>query len=167
MRESEPELFEAELRRLKPAMPTEELMARLEAEIPAGFSVTQRRAPANVESRFWQVALRCLIPATGVVAVLVAVASLKQTGSSPSGTKKQASAPSPATPALLNADNVEVDQQMVSSFDAVARLPGGEPVRFRCTEWMDEVVLRDSIKGVAVAQRIPRLEIVPVRFETY
>jgi hypothetical protein len=167
MRESEPELFEAELRRLKPAMPTEELMARLEAEIPAGSSVTRRRAPANVESRFWQVALRWLIPATGVVAVLVAVASLKPKGSVPSGTKKQVSAPSLATPALLKADNVEVDQQMVSSFDAVARLPGGEPVRFRCTEWMDEVVLRDSIKGVAVAQRIPRLEIVPVRFETY
>jgi len=167
MRESEPELFEAELRRLKPARPTEELMARLEAEIPAGFSVMQRRAPANVESNFWQAALRWLIPATGVAAVLVAVASLKQTGSIPSGTKKQANAPSLATPALLNADNVEVDQQMVSSFDAVARLPGGEPVRFRCTEWMDEVVLRDSIKGVAVAQRIPRLEIVPVRLETY
>jgi hypothetical protein len=71
-----------------------------------------------------------------------------------------------AQPAL-KADNVEFDQQLVASFDAVARLPSGQPVRFRCREWADAVVLRDSASGIEVEQRTPRLEVVPVSFETY
>jgi hypothetical protein len=67
----------------------------------------------------------------------------------------------------VKADDVRIDQQLVSTFDAVALLPTGEPVRFRCREWMDEVVLRDSRRGVEVARRVPRVEVVPVRFETY
>jgi hypothetical protein len=67
----------------------------------------------------------------------------------------------------LKADNVEIDRQLLTSFDAVARLPGGEPVRFRCREWMDQLVVRDSSRGVVIEQRAPHLEIVPVGFETY
>jgi hypothetical protein len=67
----------------------------------------------------------------------------------------------------IKADDVRIDQQLVSTFDAVAPLPSGEPVRFRCREWMDEVVLRDSRRGVEVTRRVPRVEVVPVRFETY
>ena len=71
-----------------------------------------------------------------------------------------------AEPAL-KADKVELDQQLVASFDAVARLPSGQPVRFRCREWADAVVLSDSASGIVVEQRTPRLEVVPVSFETY
>jgi hypothetical protein len=67
----------------------------------------------------------------------------------------------------MKADDVQIDQQLVSTFDAVAPLPSGEPVRFRCREWLDEVVLRDSKRGVEVARRVPRVEVVPVSFETY
>lgn len=70
-----------------------------------------------------------------------------------------------ATP--LKADSVQIDRQLVASFDAVARLPGGEPIRFRCREWVDEVVLQDKARGLVVEQRAPRLEVIPVRFETY
>ena len=56
---------------------------------------------------------------------------------------------------------------MVASFDAVARLPGGEPVRFRCREWADDVVVRDPARGIVIERRTPRLEVVPVSIETY
>jgi hypothetical protein len=75
--------------------------------------------------------------------------------------------PSAVAEPALKADNVELDQQLVASFDAVARLPSGQPVRFRCREWADAVVMRDSASGIVVEQRTPRLEVVPVSFETY
>ena len=56
---------------------------------------------------------------------------------------------------------------MVALFDAVAQLPNGQPVRFRCREWADEVVLRDPARGIVIERRTPRLEVVPIRFETY
>jgi hypothetical protein len=67
----------------------------------------------------------------------------------------------------LKADSVQIDEQLVGAFDAVGRLPNGEPVRFHCREWMDNVVLRDKTRGVVIEQRTPRVEVVPVRFETY
>jgi hypothetical protein len=67
----------------------------------------------------------------------------------------------------IKADDVEINQELVSSFDTVARLPGGEPVRFRCQKWMDQTVINDKARGLTIEQRTPRLEIVPVRFETY
>ena len=67
----------------------------------------------------------------------------------------------------LKADTVEIAREWVGSFDAVARMPGGEPVRFRCREWTDAVVWRDSAHGIVVEQRTPRLEVVPVSFDTY
>jgi hypothetical protein len=67
----------------------------------------------------------------------------------------------------LKADEVVIDRKLLASFDTVANLPDGEPVRFRCREWVDAVTLRDSGRGVEVEQRTPRLEVVPVSFETY
>ena len=67
---------------------------------------------------------------------------------------------------LLKADKVEIDRQLVADFDAVGKLPSGEPVRFRCQQWMEKVWLRDTAKGVVIEQTTPRLEIVPIRFET-
>ena len=68
---------------------------------------------------------------------------------------------------LLKADDVKIDQRLVSSFDAVARLPGGEPVRFRLENWMDQVVLSDKSRGLVVEDRKPRLEVVAMGYETY
>jgi hypothetical protein len=79
-------------------------------------------------------------------------------------------APAAATAAsepILKADEVEVDQELLGSFEAVADLPDGEPVRFRCRQWIDEVTFRDSARGVEVVQRVPRMEVVPVSFASY
>jgi hypothetical protein len=76
--------------------------------------------------------------------------------------------PAPATAiAPLRADNVQFDRELVSAFDAVAQMPDGEPVRLRCREWMDRMVLSDRERGLVVEQRVPHVEVVPVRFETY
>jgi len=78
-----------------------------------------------------------------------------------------ATSAAPADPAVIKADRVEVDQELLATFDAVTQLPGGEPIRFRCREWKDQVTLHDSARGVVIERREPRLEIIPVRFETY
>jgi hypothetical protein len=70
-------------------------------------------------------------------------------------------------PARIHADQVSINQDLVSTFDAVSPLPTGEPVRYRCRQWLDEVKFRDSTKGVEVARRIPRLEVQPIGFELY
>jgi len=67
----------------------------------------------------------------------------------------------------LKANDVQVDQELVSSYDVVAKLPGGEPVRFRCQAWRDQWSVTDTNRGVEIVQYNPRVEVVPVRFETY
>ena len=64
---------------------------------------------------------------------------------------------------MLKADDVEIDQPVGWPLSTLSReLPNGQPVRFRCREWSDEVVLRDSASGIVIEQRTPRLEVVPV-----
>jgi hypothetical protein len=156
MNERDDELFEAELHKLAPARPPVELMAKLAAAIP-------QRSTFNPQPAWWQL-FRWLIP-TAAAAVLVGALVWRW-------------APAPAKPLHVNpataslkaapkADEVEIDRQLVALFDAVAQLPSGQPVRFRCREWADEVVLRDPARGLVIERRTPRLEVVPVSFETY
>jgi hypothetical protein len=178
MNDNELERLEAELQSVRLAGPPSDFMQRLKSEVPA--LVAERRAqiapgapsaraeisvaPETVrasEAGVWPswlpLVLRWLAPAVAVVVLGAIVWRANLPASRPPQT---ASAP-------VRADDVQIDQQLVSSFDTVATLPSGEPVRFRCREWMDEVVLRDSRRGVEVARRVPRVEVVPVRFETY
>jgi hypothetical protein len=178
MNDNELERFEAQLRSVGPAQPPADFLKRLESDVPV--LVAERRAqtaPATAPARaevpmapetvrvsepgVWPswlpLVLRWLAPAAAVLVV----GAIVWRANLPAGRPPQtASAP-------VRADEVQIDQQLVSTFDTVATLPSGEPVRFRCREWMDEVVLRDSRRGVEVARRVPRVEVVPVRFETY
>jgi hypothetical protein len=108
--------------------------------------------------------LRWLVPAAAVSAM--AAALLVWQPFRPARQPQSDLAVTPDKPAL-KADDVEIDEQLVASFDAVARLPSGLPVRFRCRQWTDEVVLRDTARGLVIERRAPRLEVVPVSFETY
>lgn len=178
MNDNELEHFEAQLRSVNPARPPAEFLERLKSE--TAVLVAERRTqtavaappaqpvrtavPATVfapEPASWFTWLlsvsRWLIPATAVLVV----GAIIWRGNPPAGH-------GPETASIpVKANDVQIDQQLVSTFDAVALLPSGEPVRFRCREWMDEVVLRDSRRGVEVARRVPRVDVVPVRFETY
>jgi hypothetical protein len=161
MNERDNELFEAELRRLKPARLPEQLQSRLESLPPLAPQRTEaRNHPTKAELGWWSW-LRWLAPAMAVgVALLVVVSHLDRDRKTAAPTAAE-SVPS------LKADQVEIDRELLSSFDAVADVADGEPVRFRCQQWMDAVTLRDSARGVEVVQRIPRIEVVPVSFATY
>jgi hypothetical protein len=60
-----------------------------------------------------------------------------------------------------------VNHELVSYFDVVATLPGGQPVRFRCRETKDQWIATDKVRGVEIEESSPRVEVIPVRFETY
>jgi hypothetical protein len=179
--DQELERFETELRRLRPSLPPPDFLQRLKSETAA--LVAERRAEAKAAapatqpektavhaavgasqpeawSAWRSLALRWLVPATAVLVVGAVIWRGSPPAERSKGSQQSASAP-------VKADDVQINQQLVSTFDAVAPLPSGEPVRFRCREWMDEVVLRDSRRGVEVTRRVPRVEVVPVRFETY
>ena len=62
---------------------------------------------------------------------------------------------------------MDIEQTLVASFETVARLPDGQSVRFRYEEWLDEFRVRDDTRGMVVERREPRVELVPIRYETY
>jgi len=79
------------------------------------------------------------------------------------------SAPPPAEPGAvaMNADEVVIDRVLLGTFDAVATLPDGEPLHLRCRQWLEAITLRDSVRGVEIQRQTPRVDVVPVSFETY
>jgi len=159
--EQELQHFEAELRGAAPAPLPEQFQARLQAAKPFRGSLRLTSPqPAFAESRwlwFW----RRLAPGMAMAALgLLAFRVDLLPGSSG---KKQAL----VVAAGFEADDVQVDEDLVSSFDVVATLPGGQPVRFRCRQWKDQLVATDKNHGVTIEQSKPRVEVVPVRFETY
>ncbi len=175
MNDRDQELFEAELRKLTPARPPAELMAKLAAAQPVApreaLSAPRQRASGAFPQlstlnpqRFWRLLLRWLAPAAALGAVVAVLLVWRPLGPA---TQPRAGLPTVPDKPALKANDVEIDEQLVASFDAVATLPSGLPVRLRCREWTDEVVWRDKASGLEIEQRTPRLEVVPVSFETY
>jgi hypothetical protein len=161
--EHEQDLFEAELRQLQPAKLPEDLAARLAA---ARLNVAALEAKPSADRRRsarWLPLLRWLAPATAAAAATLALVVWLNR---PDGGRPETPLHA-VSPRALQADAVEIDRQLIGAFEAIATLPDGEPVRLRVREWMDEVVLRDTAHGVAVQQRSPRIEVIPVSFETF
>jgi hypothetical protein len=181
--EQEQEKYEADLRRTAPARLPEHFLARLRAAKP-GLETPQRTSLSPVAAGLgwlgflrprqnggknrvvatspgWQSVLRWLAPATGLAVVALLIAHVKFNPENSMDKKSLAVANG------LKVDDVQVDQELVSSFDVVAKLPSGEPVRFRCQKWKDQLVVTDKNSGVEIEQSSPRVEVVPVRFETY
>jgi hypothetical protein len=156
-----PDSFETELSSLRPAKPSREAMDQLERNLSPALS-NASSLPASAPRRRGLNWILWLVPAAAAAAVGIllfgrwAAVSIK-----PLPTGESVSQPG------LRADKVEIDRQLMTNFDAIAQLPSGEPVRFRCEQWMDKVRLRDSAAGLVVERSTPRLEIRPVRFETY
>jgi hypothetical protein len=102
------------------------------------------------------------VPAlTAAAALLLLVAGRE---SAPLGTPQR---PATVSAPVSRIKDIEFDRQLVAAFDAIAQMPNGQPVRFRCREWTDDVIVRDPVQGIVIERRTPRLEIVPVRVETY
>jgi hypothetical protein len=156
MMPEELEKIETELRRLPPSGVPPDLLARLRA---VGVEPEPKRTPRPATPRRprwagWFAGWRGLAWATPVALVCLIWLAWRP----------------PVAPAAtpgIKADAVQVDHSLTASFDAVAELPNGEPVRFRCRQWQDELVLHDQASGVSIRQSRPRVEVVPVRFETY
>ena len=160
MNEQEQNRYEAELRRRQPAPLPEHFLARLRAAKPGTELARSARFQSEARGSAWRWLLRWLAPAMAVaVAGLLAVREDFNPGSS-------AEKKTPTVSYGLKADDVQVDQVLESSFDVVAKLPGGEPVRFRCRKWRDQWSVTDTNRGVEIVQDSPRVEVVPVRFET-
>jgi hypothetical protein len=166
MIEFDPRQFENELQTLKPAKPSQQSLQRIRAQL------TQTSEPA-VASRLrtttaikWDSIFRWFAPA--IAAAAIAVLLLLHFHRTQS---KTAPDPHPVASAstmpVLKADKVEIDRQFVTDFDAVTELPNGQPMRFRCEQWLDKVRVRDSAAGLMIERTTPRVEIVPVRFDTY
>lgn len=166
MSDHDQEKFEAQLRRIKPAALPEDFNARLLAAQPKRDVLVGSVTFASIFQNYLQLlrrSLRWSIPAAAMILGVLVV----WRESRPGGSALDSQANVAAAPVVMTADDVKIDQQLVSSFDAVARLPSGEPVRFRCENWVDEVVLSDKSKGMVVENRQPRFEVVALGFETY
>ena len=172
MSDRDHELLEAELRKLAPARPPAELMARL-SEVPRmqEAAVARHSEPSAVPQPstfnpqpFWRLLVRWLAPLGVTAAIVAALMVLWPHAQRPEQHVKPAAASTHTPP---KPDEVEIDRQLVALFDAVAQLPNGEPVRFRCREWRDDVVVRDPGRGLVIERSTPRLEVVPISVETF
>jgi hypothetical protein len=152
--------MEADLQRLKPAATPPPLMARLLAAVdaPARSPIPQPGREASLWES-WRRLWRWLVP---VAAVGVLILAVTRSMTPP----KPAVVPAANLPPL-KADDVQLARQLVGTYDAIAELPGGETVRFRCHEWTDETTWRDTARGLEFVQSQPSFEVIPVRFETY
>jgi hypothetical protein len=164
MTEFDRERFEADLHTLRPANPPRKALNRLLAELSARSARHSLPPTTRKSGPGWLGRLRWLTPAAAAVAVAVV---LLEKHASPPQIQPQLHPRMASTRPSLKADQVEIDRQLIANFDAIARLPGGEPMRFRCQQWIDKVSLRDSGDGLVIERTTPRIEIVPVNFETY
>jgi len=168
MNDCDHEMFEAELRKLAPARPPDELMERLAGFKRSTSVALSQPSTINYQLDWWRRLARWLAPAAAIGAAAVALLCWRWFGpESERHADPLANSRAAAAKPVLKADDVEIDERLVASFDAVARLPSGESIRLRCREWADALVLRDSASGTVIEQRAPRLEVVPVSFETY
>jgi hypothetical protein len=156
--------MENDLQKLKPARPPEELMARLAAAQPEPRALPLPKIAPLRRIVTGHPLLRWLAPVTAAAVMLIGLSlwhSIRSTG------KPRRQSFAVFAKPTSKADDVEIDRRLVAAYDAVAQLPDGQPVRFHCREWADNMVLRDPVRGVVIEQRTPRMEIVPMRIETY
>lgn len=155
MRPEEQERLETMLRQMLPATPPSELIERLRETAVEAQPAHRQPALRNFHWIDLFTGWRKL-----TVAAPVAVIILLWLAFHPENNNS-------ANASGIKANAVQVDHSLVASFDTVAQLPGGEPVRFHCREWEDDVVVHDDAHGVVISKSTPRIEMVPVRFETY
>jgi hypothetical protein len=163
--EREQKQFEATLRKTRLVKLPEELRSRLLAAAPPKKARSATPWPA-LAVLGWLRVLRLAVPTAAALIIAAVVVWRTASPSKPAPVSSKAKSGIVAA-APLKADDVKIDQELVSSFDTLARLPSGEPVRFRCNQWVDEVTFSNKAQGLVLQERTPRFEIVTVGFETY
>ena len=172
LHDPELEAFEADLRKVQAARVPEAMNNRLMAARPA--LRTTSLAPVGPATRDydWIRLWRWLTPASALAALLVILVARYHSPSRPEAGSNSEQARAGVMPQSSNAkpaetDEIEIGKTLLATFDAVAEMPSGEPVRFRCRQWADTTVLLDRARGIAVERSVPRLEVVPVSLDTY
>jgi hypothetical protein len=151
--------LEAELRQIPPAEVPLELMEKLRTTSLGAQPANRRQAGSTFHWLDIFTGWRLIATATTAAIVLIAWGV-----SLPNAVPNKTNPPQSSG---MDVSAVQAGHSLVASFDMVAQLPGGEPVRFRCREWQDDVVIHDKVHGVMISKSTPRIEVIPVRFETY
>ena len=162
MSEFEQDPIEVELHKVTPAKLPDPLLNRLHDLRPVQpAESTPSPWPARLNS--WRtLLLRWLVPVGALAVLSLIVVRFAANRDVASNRLKPQLTPSPA----ILADKVQLNNELAAYFDVVAVLPGGEPVRFRCRQWNDELIITDK-RGLEIQQDQRRIEVIPVKFETY
>jgi len=164
MSDFDPEQFEKELQTLRPAKPSPQLLEQIRVQLRAESKPASDPVRLATFQLRWHLAWRWLVPASALAAIVAFVLFAQ------SAARRPETLPQPRTASkqpTLKADKVEIERQLVADFETITETPGGQPMRFRCEQWLDRIRLRDSAAGLTIERTTPRVEIVPVRFETY
>lgn len=149
--------LEAELKRLRPMAPSDELIARLGRELD--------RAPANRRAgRTWWLWAGAL-PIAAALAILITVVTRPDAGRAfpvpPSASAVDGSADAPFQP--VAADNL----LYAARDDGLVTLSDGTPARRERLDYVDTITWKDPRTNASVRWSVPREEVrvVPVSFQ--
>lgn len=173
MNDPELDVFETELKKLRPAKAPGELITRLmEGRQHAPVPTPTRKDGRAHPGLLWKRVLWVLAPAGTALVFLVVLLN-----SDRSSTRAERTSTAPKSPVQVTSapeaareeaeDALEIDRYLVASFETVAESPERGPVRLRVDQWLDTVVFKDADTGIAIERHIPRVQVVPVRLESY
>ena len=165
--------LEAELKLLRPAAPTRDLLARIERELATPLAAT---VPAHRPSRLWWLWAGA-VPAAAALAVMVTLRTRNHQAPSPIAAPTPASVA--ATPQPTNAEQLVAES--AAAFKPVAAenvlyaaqdeglvtLDDGTPARRERLNFVDTITWRNPRTNAQVRWTIPREEVrvVPVKFQ--
>ena len=155
--------FENELRRVKPAAPSPELMARLRATLPASTKPEPKAAPLVP---FW---LRFALPLAAAAALVLMVlpgrAPDKPVSRIASVTPDRMPAESPVAPA---ARQVEASDYLLGARElGVVHAPDGKPYRVVQCVGVSKQVWENEADGRRVVKDLPHQQVLLVAMDTY
>lgn len=155
--------LEAELKRLRPAAPSRELLARLDRELGATAGTSRGTAPVvRRASRAWWLAAAAL-PIAAAIALLVTF-RLRRDLPPPVATPQPEFAVS--EPALFKP--VAAENVLYSARDeGLVTLDDGTPARRERLRYVDTITWKNPQTNASVRWTVPREEVrvVPVRFQ--
>ena len=162
---NDPDPFEEELRRLRPAAPPEDFQARLLGVVDK--PTLRARAPTALGSSALTWLAGLLRPRTvawvAVAAVVMLAAALFLWQRSPATVPPVSREVADFVP-----DSITLSQEVLARYDGgIVQRPDGQAVRLTCYDRVNRVILKDSRRGSVVERREPQREIVPVPIDVY